>query len=129
MNDQKSGGPRPPDNVFQISLYDDEDGPGVFVKAHARRKTALVGEQRERAELVTVDWHFASGRGGLSHVSFDEIADDAIYDEAYPTLGEPVASFIARFLASKETVLVLQGPPGTGKTRLVRGILAAARCT
>jgi hypothetical protein len=107
MNDQKSGGPRPPDNVFQISLYDDfEDGPGVFVKAHARRKTALVGEQRERAELVTVDWHFASGRGGLSHVSF-----------------------IARFLASKETVLVLQGPPGTGKTRLVRGILAAARCT
>jgi SpoVK/Ycf46/Vps4 family AAA+-type ATPase len=46
-------------------------------------------------------------------------------DEAYPTLGEPVAQFIARYLAARETVLILQGPPGTGKTRLVRAILAA----
>ena len=36
-----------------------------------------------------------------------------------------MATFIARYLASRETVLILQGPPGTGKTRLVRAILAA----
>jgi hypothetical protein len=36
-----------------------------------------------------------------------------------------VSTFIARYLASRETVLILQGPPGTGKTRLVRAILAA----
>jgi chromosomal replication initiation ATPase DnaA len=36
-----------------------------------------------------------------------------------------VATFIARYLASRETVLILQGPLGTGKTRLVRAILAA----
>jgi MoxR-like ATPase len=47
------------------------------------------------------------------------------YDEAYPTLAETVATFIARYLVSRETVLILQGPPGTGKTRLVRAILAA----
>jgi MoxR-like ATPase len=51
--------------------------------------------------------------------------DPAPYDEAYPTLAEPVATFIGRYLASRETVLILQGPPGTGKTRLVRAILAA----
>ena len=61
---------------------------------------------------------------GLSSASFDEIADPAPYDEAYPTLKEPVAAFIRRYLASHETVLILQGPPGTGKTRLVRAILA-----
>jgi SpoVK/Ycf46/Vps4 family AAA+-type ATPase len=32
---------------------------------------------------------------------------------------------VARYLASRESVLILQGPPGTGKTRLVRAILAA----
>ena len=32
---------------------------------------------------------------------------------------------MARYHASRETVLILQGLPGTGKTRLVRAILAA----
>jgi hypothetical protein len=62
--------------------------------------------------MFTIDWQFSSGRG-LSSASFDEIADPAPYDEAYPTLAEPVATFIARYLASRETVLILQGPPGT----------------
>lgn len=39
-------------------------------------------------------------------------------------LGEPVASFIGRYLEAREAVLVLQGPPGTGKTHLVRAVLA-----
>ena len=34
------------------------------------------------------------------------MADPAPYDEAYPTLAEPVATFIARYLASRETVLI-----------------------
>jgi hypothetical protein len=126
------------------------DGPGVFVSASGQRKIDygscafeiwaeslarlnairatlldIVGKQLVRREMFTIDWHFCSGRMGLSRASFDEIADPAPYDEAYPTLLEPVAAFIARYLASRETVLILQGPPGTGKTRLVRAILAA----
>jgi hypothetical protein len=50
---------------------------------------------------------------------------DRLYDEAYPSLGEPIASFVSRYLDASETVLVLQGGPGTGKTRLVRAILSA----
>jgi hypothetical protein len=125
------------------------DGPGVFVSAVGRRKIdygsctfeiwaeslarlnvvratllGIVGEQLVRREMFTIDWHFSSGQMGLSSASFDEIADPAPYDEAYPTLLEPVAAFIGRYLASSETVLILQGPPGTGKTRLVRAILA-----
>src|SRR6202453_2610016 len=126
------------------------DGPGVFVSASGRRKIDygsctfeilaenvghlnavrerlldIVGEQLVRREMFTIDWHFCSGQMGLSSASFDEMADPAPYDEAYPTLQEPVATFIGRYLASRETVLILQGPPGTGKTRMVRTILAA----
>ena len=125
------------------------DAPGVFVAARGRRKIdygsltfefwadsmqridcvrdrlfRLVGEQLSRREMFTIDWQFQSATG-LSSASFDEMADPPLVDQAYPTLGEPVAAFIARYLASRETVLILQGPPGTGKTRLVRAILAA----
>jgi hypothetical protein len=125
------------------------DGPGVFVNVEGNRKIdygsctfhiwadninrleqvrakvlGIVGEQMVRHEMFTIDWQFSS-RQGLSSASFDEMADPAPYDEAYPTLAQPVAAFIASYLTSRETVLILQGPPGTGKTRLVRAILVA----
>jgi len=124
------------------------DDPGVFIQANGKRKRDycscsfdiwalnkiraeqsraailhVLGERRIREQMFTLDWHFTSFGGGHSS-SFEEIADDVLYDEAYPMLGEPVAAFGARYLDSKEAVLVLQGPPGTGKTRLVRGVLA-----
>ena len=126
------------------------DGPGAFVSASGRRKIdygsctfeiwadslerlqavrakllSIVGEQLVRHEMFTIDWHFFTAHMGLTSATFDEMADPAPYDEAYPTLLEPVTAFIERYLASRETVLILQGPPGTGKTRLVRTILAA----
>jgi hypothetical protein len=126
------------------------DGEGVFVNAKGTRKTdyssgtfdiwaesverleatharllEIVGPQRIREEIFTIDWHFSGSHARLDSVSFDEIADPDLLDEAYPMLDEPVAAFIDRYLRSRETVLVLQGPPGTGKTRLVRAILAA----
>ncbi len=125
------------------------DGPGVFVNASGSRKTdyssgmleiwaedvarlevtrtnllGLVGPQRVREEIFTIDWHFTSTHSGLTNVAVDELADPELLDEAYPTLG-PVDALIDEYLSSRETVLVLQGPPGTGKTRLVRAILAA----
>ena len=126
------------------------DGPGVFISAEGRRKIGYgsctfeiwaqtpdalanaracllnrVGEQLVRREIFTIDWHFSRGPMGLSSAIFDEMADPPPLNEAYPTLVEPVADFIDRYLVSNETVLILQGPPGTGKTRFVRTILAA----
>lgn len=126
------------------------DGAGVFVRARGARKTnysscifdlwvesldrleevrisllQLAGEQLSHERMFTIDWHFSSGHLGLSSVAFEEMAEEALIDEAYPGLGEPVAAFIDRYVRATETVLILQGPPGTGKTRLVRAILAA----
>ena len=124
------------------------DGPGLFVNASGWRKTdycsgileiwaedvaraeaaraellQIVGAQRLRHEMFTIDWHFWTARSGLANVAVDELADCDLLDEAYPTLA-PVQPLIDEYLRSQETVLVLQGPPGTGKTRLVRAILA-----
>lgn len=124
-------------------------GRGAFVSAAANRKVdyasgsieiwaddlarlddirtrllAVVGDQGFRTDTFTIDWYYGGGFG-LTHVSFDEVADPDLPDEAYPTLGEGVASFVQRYLDARDTVLLLQGPPGTGKTRLVRAILKA----
>jgi len=84
-----------------------------------------IGDQMIREEQFTIDWHFHSGHGGLTNVSFEELADAALADEAYPSIEGGISAFIERFLEARDTILVLQGPPGTGKTRFVRAILAA----
>jgi hypothetical protein len=126
------------------------DGAGVFVILRGRRNSQyisctftvwadapdhacgiekrlldIIGERRMREEMFTMDWRFMGGYGGLTGASFEELADPELLDEAYPTLGGPLAPFIESYLAARETVLILQGPPGTGKTRLVRAILGA----
>jgi hypothetical protein len=126
------------------------DGPGVFIGAEGYSKgeyisctfrvwtdslarfeemrarlLQVIGDQRLRDQMFVVDWNFCNSRGNLISTSFDEIADDLLLEEAYPSLGKSVSEFIDGYLNARETVLILQGPPGTGKTRLVRAILAA----
>jgi len=126
------------------------EGDGFLASAKGRRKTGYtsgtvrvwardlvrlreveadilraIGDQLVREEQFTIDWHFQGGHGGLTNVSFDELADPALIEEAYPSIEGGVSALIERYLAARDTILVLQGPPGTGKTRLVRAILAA----
>jgi hypothetical protein len=73
--------------------------------------------------MFVIDWHFSDRRGSLTSASFEELMQDELLDEAYPSLGMPVARFVSEYASASETVLVLLGPPGMGKTRLVRSIL------
>ena len=66
-----------------------------------------IGNQMVREEQFTIDWHFHAGHGGLTNVSFDELADPPLIDEAYPSIAGGVAAFIERYLEARDTILVL----------------------
>jgi hypothetical protein len=104
-------------SIWAVSLARAQEVSATFSR--------ITGEQRIEEAMFTIDWHFHSAHMGLSNVSFEEVADPAPLDAAYPMLADGVAAFIERFLGAPETILILQGSPGTGKTRLVRAILAA----
>ena len=87
------------------------------------RLLAKAGSTRITEPMFTIEWNFLTSRGELESASIEEMATDVLRDRAYPEIEGGVHRFIARYLESRETVLVLQGPPGTGKTRLIRGIL------
>ncbi|MCP3867436.1 MAG: ATP-binding protein [Gammaproteobacteria bacterium] len=82
------------------------------------------GDSRITMPMFTLDWHFLTQQG-LQSASIEELANDQLFDEAYPDIKEGLADFIESYLDSNEPILVLQGPPGTGKTRLIRKILGS----
>ena len=88
-----------------------------------QRLLAKAGSTRITEPMFSIDWHFSAGKDELENATIEEMADDVLFDAAYPELKGGVRKFIARYLDAPETVLVLQGPPGTGKTRLIRAIL------
>ena len=123
------------------------DGDGVFISAYGSRKAdycscwfylwaadvarakqakdlllAKAGSTRIAEPMFSIEWTFLAS-GGLQSAWIEELADDVLRDAAYPEIQGGVRSFIDRYLAAPEMVLVLQGPPGTGKTRLIRSIL------
>jgi ATPase family associated with various cellular activities (AAA) len=88
-----------------------------------QRILAKAGSTRITEPTFSIEWHFLTSGGELESATIEEMANDVLYDRAYPEIKGGVRSFIARYLDAPETVLVLQGPPGTGKTRLIRAVL------
>jgi ATPase family associated with various cellular activities (AAA) len=82
-----------------------------------------IGTARILEPMFSIDWHFLTAKNELQNAVIEEMADDVLYDSAYPAIDGGVKQFISAYLDAAETVLVLQGAPGSGKTRLIRTIL------
>jgi hypothetical protein len=115
-----SGGRKADYSSCHVSIWASDAVAAARVREHIEAQVSTV---RITEPMFSIDWHFLTGRGVLESASIEELAVDAIHDEAYPELPRGVAAFVNDYLAARETVLVLQGPPGTGKTRLIRAIL------
>ena len=96
----------------------------VGAEAMYAKLLAALGARRITDRMFSVNW-YVSTRDGLKCAEIEEMADDVLHNEAYPDIRGGLEEFVARYLASPESVLILQGPPGTGKTRLIRYILGA----
>jgi len=83
---------------------------------------AIVREMRDRfgqSRLATVEWWYQT-KEGADYRNITMQPPPPVHDSYYPWLGEPVASYFARYLEDSAAVLFIMGEPGTGKTSLLR---------
>jgi ATPase family associated with various cellular activities (AAA) len=90
-------------------------GGHEVVEAVAR----AMGERFGHSRLATVEWWYQT-KDGADYRSITMQPPAPVHDSYYPWLGEPVASYFARYLEDSASVLFIMGEPGTGKTSLLR---------
>ena len=70
---------------------------------------------------INIEWAIP-GRQGIQYADVQTVFDEVVHPEAYPYI-QDLHSYIRKFLAGSENVLVMMGSPGTGKTRLIKHIV------
>lgn len=73
-------------------------------------------------KTFNIKWHFNT-RNGIDYAFFEEPIQEAVNPLAYPYIDQGIVEYIDRYLASKESVLILIGSAGVGKTTLIRYII------
>src|SRR6266849_837056 len=78
-----------------------------------------MGEKFGHSRLAAVEWWYET-KDGADYRNITMQPPAPVHDSYYPWLGEPVASYFARYLKDGASVLFIMGEPGTGKTSLLR---------
>src|SRR5260370_3790037 len=78
-----------------------------------------MGEKFGHWRVAAVEWWYET-KDGADYRNITMQPPSPVHDSYYPWLGEPVASYFARYLKDGASVLFIMGEPGTGKTSLLR---------
>ena len=76
----------------------------------------------ENKKLPLMKWWFKGRHGTETKDFFMPRNNNQIRPEFYPDLANPV-KYLADYMASDESILLVAGPPGTGKTTLIRHLI------
>lgn len=84
---------------------------------------AKIVERFEQRKRSVIKWWHQSPHGSQAREVFLPPITTKLLPEFYPNLDVSPAQYIADYLASEASVLLMAGPPGTGKTTLLRHMI------
>lgn len=83
---------------------------------------ALVQHTFKHEVLPSIQWWYVGPHGETTRNYYLPKDGTTIHPEFYPDLGDP-KKYIAEYMRSNESVLLIAGSPGTGKTTLLRHMI------
>ena len=86
----------------------------------------FISEAFEEEKHAQIKWWTKGQHGPETREFYLPKNKTRVLGEFYPDLGDP-AKYIADYISSNESVLLLAGPPGTGKTTLLRHMITDHR--
>lgn len=105
----------PEANKFAVTVM----APSSIIK----RINAKIIERFEQRKRSVIKWWHQSLHGSQAREVFLPPITTKLLPEFYPNLDVSPAQYIADYLASDASVLLMAGPPGTGKTTLLRHMI------